>query len=63
MLGRGAGINDFLPYPLLRSPGDISRFRARNREEEMQSGLAMEPERAVQGAERLGSEGMKRWAG
>ena len=38
--GEEVEVNDFLPYPLLRLAEEMfSRFRARNREEEMQSGL------------------------
>lgn len=38
--GEGVEVNDFLPYPLLRLAEEMfSRFRTRNREEEMQSGL------------------------
>jgi ATP-dependent DNA helicase RecG len=38
--GESVEVNDFLPYPLLRLAGEMfSRFRAWNREEEMQSGL------------------------
>jgi ATP-dependent DNA helicase RecG len=38
--GEDVEVNDFLPYPLLRLAEEMfSRFRARNREEEMQSGL------------------------
>jgi hypothetical protein len=38
--GEDVEVNDFLRYPLFRLAEEMfSRFRARNREEEMQSGL------------------------